>query len=60
MELMANWKVKLQTPLDSELRKNEETGDYYLVYHHTQYEFTIAEVENMHRGILCQRPLRCD
>ena len=43
MELMSNWMVKLQTPLDSELRMNEETGDYYLVYHHTQYEFTIAE-----------------
>lgn len=44
MELMSNWIVKLQTPLDSALKMNEETGDYYLVYHHTQYEFTIAEV----------------
>lgn len=43
MELMSNWIVKLQTPLDSELRMNEETGDYFLVYHHTRYVFTIAE-----------------
>ena len=43
MEQMSNWKIKLQTPLDSELRMNEETGVCYMVYHHTQYEFTIAE-----------------
>lgn len=43
MELMSNWIVKLETPLDSELRKDEKTGDYYSVYRHTQYEFTMAE-----------------
>ena len=43
-EIISDWIVKLQTPLDSELKMNEETGDYYLVYHHTQHEFTIAEV----------------
>ncbi len=61
MEMISNGIIKLQTPLDSELRLNEETGGYYLVHHHTtQYEFTIAEVENMQRGVLCQRSLRCD
>jgi len=43
MELMSNWKVKLETPLASEIRKNEETGDYYLAYHHTKYDFSVAE-----------------
>ena len=43
MRQISEWKIKLRTPLDSELRKNEETGEDYLVYHHTQYEFTIEE-----------------
>lgn len=43
MELMSNWKVRLKTPLDSEIKKNQETGESFLVYHHTQYEFTVAE-----------------
>lgn len=43
MEQISNWKVKLETPLTSELRKSEEDELYYMVYHHTQYEFTVAE-----------------
>lgn len=43
MELISNWKVRLKTPLDSEIKKNQATGESYLVYHHTQYEFTVAE-----------------
>ena len=43
MEQISNWKVKLETPLTSELRKNEEDGLYRMVYHHTPYMFTVAE-----------------
>ena len=43
MGLMSNWTVKLQTVFDSEFMKKEETGDEHLVYHYTQYKFTIAE-----------------
>lgn len=43
MEQMSNWKVKLETPLTSELRKSEEDGLYRMVYHHTPYKFTVAE-----------------
>ena len=51
MELMDNWIVKLNTPLESELSKNEEKGDYYMAYHHTKYEFTVAEAL---RQICCE------
>ncbi len=51
MPQISTWRVKLQTPLDSELRKDEDTGDDYLVYRHTPYEFTVAEaLQLMCRG----------
>lgn len=43
MELMSNWKVKLQTPLVHDIKENPETGVYRDVYCHAQYEFTLAE-----------------
>ena len=43
MELMSNWKVKLQTPLTSKLKEDGDTGVLRTVYCHTQYEFTLAE-----------------
>lgn len=43
MELMQNWKVKLQTPLAAEIKVDGETGVMKRVYRHTQYVFTLAE-----------------
>lgn len=43
MELMSNWKVKLQTPLVHDIKEDPETGVYRDVYRHAQYEFTLAE-----------------
>ena len=43
MEMMQNWKVKLQTPLTSKLKEDGNTGVLREVYSHTQYEFTLAE-----------------
>lgn len=34
---------KVADSFDSEFMKKEETGDEHLVYHYTQYKFTIAE-----------------
>ena len=43
MEMMQNWKVKLQTPLTSKLKEDGNTGVLREVYSHTQYEFTLVE-----------------
>ena len=43
MELMSNWKVKLQTPLIRDIKEDPKTGILRDVYRHTLYVFTLAE-----------------
>lgn len=43
MELMAFWKVKLETPMNWSFHVDKTTGKHVMAQHHTQYEFTLAD-----------------